>query len=85
MVQSGKPESTKSRKRSRGIRREVVNQNLRVVHFAKLVVMDVLVAELRGQMIERLIGLLADGLVHLHLQDQMRAALQVQAQLDARE
>ncbi len=60
-----------------------MNQNLRVVDLAKFVVMDVLVAQLRGQVIERLIGLLADGLVHLHLQDQVRAALQVQAQLDA--
>lgn len=39
---------------------------------------------LRGQMVESLVGLLAHRLIHLHLQDQVRAALQVEPQLDAR-
>ena len=34
-------------------------------------------------MVEGLIGLLADGLIHLHLQNQVRAALQVEPELDA--
>src|SRR5262249_41691005 len=66
-----------------GVGSQVMNQDLRVVYLAKVVVVDVLIAQLGGQVVEGLIGILADGLVHLNLQDQVRAALQVQAQLDA--
>ena len=63
--------------------RDVVHQNLRVAQLANVVVLDVLVAQQRREMVEGLVGFLADGFLHLHLQDQVRAALQVQAELDA--
>ncbi len=34
-------------------------------------------------LVDSLVAALADGFVHLHLQDQVAAALQIQTQLDA--
>ncbi len=62
-----------------------MNEHLGVADLAKLVVMNVLFAELGDQVVVRLVGLLPNGFVHLHLQDQMRAALRVQPELDALE
>src|SRR6266851_4797900 len=61
----------------------VVHQNLRVAQLAKLIIADGLVAKLLGDIVQDLIGFLADRLLHLHLQDQVRAALQVQTKLNA--
>ncbi len=62
---------------------EVVHQNLRVVQLAKLVIPDSLVAKLLGYIVQDLVGFLADRFLHLHLEDQVRSALQVQTELDA--
>ena len=40
-------------------------------------------AQLFGELVDRLVAALADGFVHLHLQDQVAAALKIQTQLDA--
>ena len=55
-----------------------MNQDLRIAYLAELIVTDVLIAKLSGQVIERLIGLQADGFVYLYLQNQMGTTLQIQ-------
>jgi len=40
------------------------------------------VAQLLGQAVHHLIGFLSDGFLHLHLQYEVRAALQVQTEVD---
>ena len=59
-----------------------MNQDLRIAYLAELIVTDVLIAKLSGQVIERLIGLQADGFVYLYLQNQMGTTLQIQTYLD---
>ena len=44
--------------------------------------MNVLGAELRGEAVNRLVGFLADGFLHLHLENEVRAALQIEPELD---
>jgi hypothetical protein len=44
--------------------------------------MDILLAQLRGEPVHGLIGFLGHGFLHLHLQDQVCAALQVKSELD---
>ena len=65
------------------IGRKVVNENLRVAQLADFVVLDGFVTQQIGDAIERLIGFRADRLLHLHLKNQVRSALQIEAQLDA--
>src|SRR5882762_110529 len=60
-----------------------MDQNLCVVQLAKLVVPDGLIAKRLGDIVQDLIGFLADRLLHLHLQNQMCSALQVQTELNA--
>ena len=55
---------------------------MRVVHAAHFVVVNILRAHLADQPVDGLIGFLRDGFLRLHLQDQVRAALQVEAELD---
>jgi len=55
---------------------------MRVVHAANFVVADIFVAQLFRQAVHHLVGFLRDGLLYLHLQNQVRAALQIQAELD---
>ena len=64
------------------IRIHVTHQNVGVVDAANLVVMNIFVAQLLGQPVHHLIGFLRDGFLHLYLQHQVRAALQVQAEMD---
>ena len=56
-----------------------MNQNLGVSELANLVVADRFVAQQGGDVIDCLIGFLADGFLHLHLKNQVRAALQIQS------
>ena len=49
---------------------------------AHFIVADALGAHLRRQSVDGLVGFLSDGFLHLHLENQVRAALQVQPQLD---
>ena len=62
---------------------DIAHQNVRVVHAANLAEVDVLVVQLLAELIDGLVAALADGLLDLHLQHEMAAALQVESQLDA--
>ncbi len=53
-----------------------------VIGAADFVVMNVLGAQLANQAVDGLIGFLGDGFLHLHLEDEMRSALKVEAELD---
>ncbi len=64
----------------RGI--HVAHQDVRVVHAPNLIVVNIFRAHLADQPVHSLIGLLRNRFLHLHLQNQVRSALQVQAQLD---
>src|SRR5260370_29965881 len=64
------------------VRGDVAYEDVRVIHAANFVVADILVPELAGQPVHRLVRFLADGFLHLHLQDQVRPALQVQSELN---
>src|SRR5713101_6788579 len=68
--------------RARLLRRDIVHQDLRIVQLAQLLVLDVLFPELRHDALQHLVRFLADRLLHLYLEDEVRAALQVQAELD---
>ena len=61
---------------------DVADENVRVVGAADFIVANIFRAHLRRQAIDGLIGLLRDGFLRLHLKDQVRAALQVEAELD---
>src|SRR5712675_1658776 len=64
-------------------RGNIVDQDLRVAQLANFIIPDGLIAKRFGDIVQDLIGLLADRFLYLYLQDQMRPALQVQAELDA--
>ena len=64
------------------VRRHIAHQDMRVVHPPNFVVVDIFRAHLAGQPVHGLIRLLRDGFLRLHLQNQVRAALQVQTQFD---
>ena len=53
-----------------------------IVNAADFVVADIFVAQLFGQPVHHLIGFLRDGFLHLNLQDEVGAALQVEAKPD---
>ena len=61
---------------------DVAHDDVGVVEAANFVVGNIFSSELRGQAVHGLIGFLRDGFLHLDLQDQVRAALQVEAELD---
>ena len=61
---------------------DIADEELRVAYAADLIVMNVLGAELRGEAVNRLVGFLADGFLHLHLENEVRAALQIEPELD---
>ena len=60
----------------------VLHQDVRVVHAPHFIVADVLAAQPGGHALDHLVGLLRDGLLHLHLNHELRAALQVEPELD---
>src|SRR5712671_1767595 len=64
-------------------RGNIVDQDLRVAQLANFIIPDGLIAKRFGDIVQDLIGLLADRFLYLYLQNQMRSALQVQAELDA--
>ncbi len=68
--------------RSQLVRSNIAHQNVRVVDAPNLIVANALLAHLARESVQRLIRLLRDGFLHLHLQNQVRAALQVESQLD---
>ncbi len=55
---------------------------MRIIDAANFIVANIFRAQLVGQAVDRLIGLLRYGFLHLHLQNQVRAALQIQPELD---
>ena len=64
------------------IGRNIADENVRVVGPAHFIVTNILGAQLRRQAIYGLVGLLRDGFLHLNLEDQVRAALQVKTELN---
>ena len=60
----------------------VAHQNVGIVHTADFIVANILVAQLLRQTVHHLVGFLRDRFLHLHLQHEVRAALQVQAEFD---
>ena len=64
----------------RGI--DVAHQNMSVVHAADFVVVNILGAQLSDKAVNGLVRFLGNGFLHLHLKNQVRAALEVQAQPD---
>ena len=54
-----------------------------IVHAADFAEIDVLVVQLLRELIDRFVAALPDGLVHLHLQHEVAAALEVKPKLDA--
>src|SRR5258707_9460883 len=64
----------------RGI--QIADEDVRIVYTTNLIVADVFRAKLAGQTVHRLVRLLRDGFLHLPLKNQVRAALQVETQLD---
>ena len=65
--------------RAGGVRVNVIHFNVGVVHPADIAHDDLFLANLLGELIHRLVAALADGFIHLHLQDEVAAALQIQA------
>jgi len=53
-----------------------------VVHAANFVGANALIAQLPVEAIHHLVRFLRDGVLHLHLKNQVRAALQVEPELD---
>ena len=64
------------------IGRDTADDDVGVVHAAHFFVANILGAELSGDAIDRLIGLLGNGFLHLDLQNHVGAALKVQTKLD---
>ncbi len=60
----------------------VAHHDVRVVHAAHFIVANVLAAQPSGDAIDHLVGLLGNGLLHLHLQNEVRATLEIQSELD---
>ncbi len=58
------------------------HQNMSVVHAAHSGI-DVLIVQSLLQRVVGLIGALADGFIHLHLQDEMAAAAKVEPEMNA--
>jgi hypothetical protein len=61
---------------------DVTDEDVRVIYAANFVEADALVPQLAIEPIHHLIGLLRDCFLHLDLNNQVRAALQVKAKLD---
>src|SRR6266403_305189 len=61
---------------------DVAHEDVGIVGAAYLVVVNILGAQLVGQTVDRLVRFLGNGFLHLHLENQVRAALQVEAELN---
>ena len=65
-----------------GALRDVAHKDVRIVYAANFVEADGIVSQLWIEAIHHLIGFLRDGILHLNLKNQVRAALQVEAELN---
>src|SRR6202012_37469 len=61
---------------------DIADENVRVVGTAGFIVANIFCAQLRREAIDGLIGFLRDGFLSLNLQDQVSAALKIEAELD---
>jgi len=61
---------------------DVANKNVRVVHTAHFIVVNIFRAQQGGETVHGRVRLLRNGFLDLDLKDQVRAALEVEAKLD---
>src|SRR5208282_1044665 len=62
---------------------DIAHQDVRIVYAADFAKADVLVVELPLEVVDCRVAPLADSLLELHLQDEVAATLQIEAELDA--